>query len=199
MRQFGIRKYAEPGATSHRRGVHSLALILVGVLSGCTFDYTDGQVESRRTEETPQLELLNVRMVVERENRLELSAERIAIYRERRTQEFRKLSFREFDATGTIRLEGYADGGVMNIDTEDVELLGEVRLISTVENAEMESAFLSWDSAARVLRGAPDQEVRIHRDDGSWVEGRGLRVDGRRNLVEFEEGFRGEFRQESEE
>jgi len=196
---FGIRKPADPGGTSHWRGVLTLVLILSGILASCTFDYTDGQLESRRTAETPQLELLNVRMVVERDNRLELSADRIAIYRERRTQEFQGISFREFDATGAVRLEGYADGGVMDIDTEDVELLGEVRLVSTVEGAEMESAFLSWDNADRVLRGATDQEVRIRRNDGSWVEGRGLRVDGRRNQVEFMEGFRGEFRQESAE
>lgn len=182
-----------------RFGVGLLVLpCLAAVLgiTGCTFDYTAGEVESRRREEVPQVELINVRMVVERDNRLELTAERIAVYRERRTQEFSGVFFQEFDTAGELRLEGRAERGVLDLDTEDVELFGEIRFYSRPDEAALESSFLSWNNADRILAGEPDGEVLIRRDDGSWVQGAGVRVDGRRNRVEFTGGLTGEFRRE---
>ncbi len=181
---------------SAKRKAPFLALLGAATFLGCTFDYSDSQVESRQRGEQPQLELLDVRMVVERDTRLELTASRIAVYQQRRTQEFEDLIFREFDTAGEIRLEGRAAAGSLDLDTEDVQLFGEVVFYSSVEGAELVSSFLSWENAERVLRGEPDGVVRILRDDGSWVEGRGVRVDGRRNVVEFTQGLEGEFRRE---
>lgn len=162
-------------------------------VASCSFDYSEGAVESERTEEIPQVEVLNVRMVVDRENRLELTADRVATFRERRVQEFEMLSFREFGPDGEIRVEGTADGGTLDLDTEDVELRGTVRFYSRVEEAQLESSYLSWNNADRILEGRPDGVVTIVRDDGSHVEGRGLRLDGRRSRVELTGGLQGEF------
>ena len=169
------------------------ALLVVAALPGtsCTFDYSDAAVEARRTEEIPQVEIINARMVVQRDNRLELTASRIATYRDRRVQEFSDLVFREYGPDGSIRLEGIADAGTLYLDSEDVELLGTVHFYSQVEGARLESSFLYWDNADRILRSEPDGSVRILRDDGSLVEGAGLRVDGRRNSVELTDGVSG--------
>jgi LPS export ABC transporter protein LptC len=142
------------------------------------------------------VELINVTMVVERENRLELTASRIASFPAEKYQEFTDLRFREYGPEGDLRLEGYADSGVMALDTENVELRGEVRFVSRVEDATIESDFLFWDADARILTGTEDGVVRMERDDGSWVEGRGLAVDGRRNSVSFSGGVEGVFRTE---
>jgi LPS export ABC transporter protein LptC len=170
-----------------------LAPVLAVALFSCSFDYSSGQVEATRTEEIPQVELVNVRTVVERDNRLELNARRVATYRDRRVQEFEELTFREFGPAGDIRVEGTAEAGTMDLDTEDVELLGTVRFYSRTEEARLKSSFLQWDNASRVLVGRPDGTVSIIRDDGSWVEGEGLRLDGRRNKLELTGGLTGEF------
>lgn len=189
-----------PAAPGRRRGLSRerlLAALLGAIaLSGCTFDYSDAQVERDGEEKIPQVELINVTMVVERENRLELTASRIASFPAEKYQEFTDLRFREYGPEGDLRLEGYADSGVMALDTENVELRGEVRFVSRVEDATIESDFLFWDADARILTGTEDGVVRMERDDGSWVEGRGLAVDGRRNSVSFSGGVEGVFRTE---
>ena len=132
-------------------------------------------------------------MVIVRNNRLELSATRIASYPDEGYQEFADLRFREFGPEGDLRLEGASDSGILYFDTEDVELRGTVRFYSTVEEASIESEFLFWDAEARVLVGPEEQPVVLERDDGSQVEGRGMTVDGRRNSVEFSGGVEGVF------
>lgn len=167
--------------------------ILAGTLVSCTFDYSAARVEAERTEEIPQVELINVRMVVERDNRLEIAAGRMATFRDRREQEFEDLTFREYGPGGEIRVEGFAEEGTMNLDTEDVELRGTVWFYSLTEETRLESSYLFWDQAERVLVGKPDGSVSVLRDDGSWVEGAGLRLDGRRNLLELQQGLQGEY------
>ncbi len=189
--RFACRPVRE--GTSPGLPVIRLTAMLLFAFTACTFDYTESAVEARRTDEIPQVEVLNVRMVVERENRLELTARRMATYRERRLQEFEELHFSESGTDGEIRVEGYAERGELNLDTEDVNLLGEVWFYSRTEDARLESSFLYWDNAERVLRGEPDGTVKILRDDGSWVEGQGLVLDGRRNSVELTGGLEGEF------
>lgn len=171
----------------------ALSTLLILLFVSCTFDYTGSTVEAERSEEIPQVEVLNVRMVVERDNRLELTAARIATFRERRRQEFEDLYFEEYGPDGLIRVEGYAERGYLHLDSEDVELLGTVRFYSRTEETQFESSFLQWENADRILRGEPDGSVYILKDDGSWVEGTGLRLDGRRSSVELTGGFEGEF------
>lgn len=169
------------------------ALVLLALAPGCSFDYSDARVEAGGSGAPPQVELLEVSMLIQRDNRLELSADRIASYPDQGYQEFSNLQFREYGPEGELRLEGQADAGRLMLDTENVDLSGTVRFYSTVEEAEITSEFLSWDSAERVLRGPAGAPVTLERDDGSRVEGRGLRVDGRRNSVTFEDGVEGVF------
>lgn len=168
------------------------------LLAGCSFDYTDADIEGERNVSVPQVEIENARMVIERDTRIELTATRIATYPEERLQRFEGLRFTEYGPDGAIRITGYAEGGILYLDTEDVELTGEIRFYSQVEEAELETSYLYWENAGRVLRGRENEPVSIRRDDGSEVEGAGLRVDGRRNAVELSSGVSGVFRNDEE-
>lgn len=180
-----------------RYGVAVLACFaLVG--GGCSFDYTDADIEGERDVSTPQVEIENARMVIERDTRIELTADRIASYPEEHLQRFEGLRFTEYGPDGAVRVSGEAESGVLYLDTEDVELEGTIRFYSQIEEANLETRYLYWENDARVLRGREDESVYIRRDDGSVVEGEGLRVDGRRNAVELNSGVRGVFRNEDE-
>ncbi|MFW5694506.1 MAG: LPS export ABC transporter periplasmic protein LptC [Alkalispirochaeta sp.] len=182
----------------YSRGVLWHVVVLL-VLGGCTFDYSGAEVERDGQERIPQVELVDVEMVIERSNRLELSAARIASYPEEGYQELRDVRFSEFGPDGALRLEGRADEGRLDLDTEDVELRGDVSFYSTVEEASIESAFLYWSAETRVLSSSEDAPVVIAREDGSRVEGRGMEVDGRRNSVTFSRGVQGVYRDGSDE
>lgn len=170
-------------------------LLLAGA---CTFDYSDARIEGELETELPSIEILNVRMEIVRSNRIVLTAQRIATYTERGIQEFSGLEFVEYGPDGEVRIEGAADRGELTLDTEDVELRGTVRFYSRIEDASLASEFLSWTDADRVLVGMPEGEVSIQRGDGSLIRGRGMRLDGRRNVLEFDGGVDGEFQGEAE-
>jgi LPS export ABC transporter protein LptC len=195
---FACRSRPAPERLWPGRPRGMLLPVLLGILglAGCTFDYSGARVERDEEEKIPQVELINVTMVVERDNRLELTASRVASFPAEKYQEFSEMRFREFGPEGDLRLEGYADSGVMALDTENVELRGEVSFFSEVEDARIESEFLFWDAEARILTGREDGLVRLEGEDGSWVEGRGLAVDGRRNSVSFSGGVEGVFQSE---
>lgn len=168
----------------------TLFIISLGIVS-CSFDYQEGMVESETRTGIPQVEVLDVRMVIVRENRVELTADRIATYPEEGIQEFSNMEFREYGPDGSVRIEGSATGGVLYLDTEDIELRGTVRIVSIGDDALLESEFLYWQNADRVLRSNGDETVLIEKGDGTRLEGGGLRMDGRRNVVEFKNGVAG--------
>lgn len=172
--------------------MHLLGLAVALIATGCSFDYGQASVEGVDVDEVPQVAVYGATMVIQRDTRIELTADYVATYSRRQEQEFSGLSFREFDQDGTIRLEGEAEGGTLDLRTEDVELTGRIRLFSSPDDATIESSYFFWNAEDRVLT-ADDSEVTITRGDGSEVQGAGLRVDGRRNLVEFTDGVRGTY------
>lgn len=169
-------------------------LLALSILNSCSFDYSDAQVEREPGAPIPQVEILGAQMVIERNNRLVLRASRLASFPDEGYQEFTGLHFSEYGPDGDVRLEGQADAGVLELDTENVELRGTVRFYSTVEEAEIKSEFLSWDSEARILVGPAEGEVELRSDAGSRFRGRGMVLDGRRNSLSFENGVDGVYR-----
>lgn len=179
--------------------------VLLGValsvlsLAGCTFDYSAATVGGGDAQPLPQVELQNVTMVIERTNRLELTAQRIASFPREGYQTFEELSFREFAPDGELRLEGSAEHGTLSFETENIELEGSVRFRSLIEDATLTSEFLLWNQDARELTGTREGTVTVERSDGSRIEGSGFRVDGRRNELEFTGGVRGTYQPSGEE
>lgn len=177
------------GRTARRLPLVAAALLTV---AGCSFDYSDAQIEGEASTSIPDLEIFGARTVLERDTRIEVRAAVARTWSDEFRQEFEEISFREFAPDGTLRLEGSADRAVLNLQSEDLELFGEVRFSSLVDDAALESDYLSWDNSDRVLVGREDGTVEILRGDGSRVAGRGLRIDGRRNSLELSAGVAGE-------
>lgn len=178
----------------------SLPFIVISfaALAACTFDYEEGAVEARDDGGVPQVVIHDARMVIVRDNRVELTADRIASYPDENVQRFEGIAFREYGPDGELRLEGSAGGGLIYLDTEDIELSGGVTIWSAVEDGSVESERLFWDADGSILRTGDEGFVTLRRSDGTWIEAGGIRVDGRRNRIEFHDGVQGAYRSSDE-
>ena len=162
------------------------------VFGACSFDYSAAQLAEQRAEEIPQVEIFNVRTEIHRDTLIRLQAERVSIYPEQDIQLMKAVSFQEYDSSGELRLEGQAEEATLYLDTDNVLLQGTIRFLSTVEDAEVESEYLFWDSEAKILT-SEGTEVELSRSDGSTLSGTGMVVDGRRNSVSFSSSVRGSY------
>lgn len=173
-------------------------VVVVFGIGGCSFNYDEGSVEAETDTGLPQVEIVSARMVVVRDNRLELYADRIASFPDEGVQRFHGVVFREYGPSDDLRFEGRADMALLYLDTEDIELTGNVRIVSYVEDGTVETEYLYWDNEGRLLYNENSGEVIVSREDGTRVEGSGLFVDGRRNTIEFREGVSGVYYTEDE-
>jgi hypothetical protein len=72
-----------------------------------------------------------------------------------------------------------------------VELEGAVSFYSSAHEAGIETDYLFWNDEERTLEAKPENLVRVERDSGTVVEGRGFSADLRRAVVRFEDGVEG--------
>ena len=192
------------GRTSARkRPATFMAALMASILAlstlGCTLDYDEGRVAEEISEEVPTTRLINAEITVIRDGTLVVTAGLLESYPKQDRQVLEDITFEERGPDGELRLEGRASRAIHHLDTEDIELSGEIYFHSAVEEATIESEFLYWDDESEVLRGAPEGDVRVSESDGTDIEGSGFRADGRRRTVRFERAVSGTIVTDSEE
>ena len=161
----------------------------------CSFDYSSSELADALDDDLPQAEMLNAIIVVERDTVLEMKIDRLSSFDKQGFDELVGVEFREYGHDGEIRVEGSAERGRRFFDTNDVEFTGFVRIYSRVDEAELRTRYLYWDDERKFLLGSEDDMVTIRKDDGSWVQGIGLKVNGKQNLVEMTAGVDGVFQE----
>jgi len=67
------------------------------------------------------------------------------------------------------------------------------------EKASLQAEVLAWIKEGKRLEGQPGEAVRLEKEDGSFVAGRGFRADFRRRRLEFDSAVRGFYVTEEEE
>jgi len=103
------------------------------------------------------------------------------------------VRFEEYDSQGRLATEARADRVVYHTDSENAEVEGNILIRVPEDKASLAAASLSWVKEGRRLSGGAGQSVRIARENGSFVEGRGFRADFRRRRLEFAEGVGGSY------
>jgi LPS export ABC transporter protein LptC len=161
------------------------------LITGCALDYEEGRVAEEIAEEVPTTRLVNAEITIIREGTLVVTAGLLESYPKQDRQILEDISFTERGPDGELRLEGSAGRAVHRLDTDDIELQGEIYFHSAVEEASIESEFLYWDEEADILRSSPDGTVRLYEEDGTSIEGSGFRADGKRRTVSFDTGVSG--------
>jgi LPS export ABC transporter protein LptC len=185
------------------RRVLPIALSCAALLAaGCSLDYQAAeQMTAEPSEKVPDTVATTMIYRVVKDSRLslELTAGRAESWSADQRTILSDVSFSELDPDGKPLTSGSAGGVVFHDDTEDAEISGGVQVYSASEQATVETGSLDWKSKLRLLTAPEGETVRIAKDDGSRLEGRGFTGDFRRREFSFAGPVEGTYVQESKE
>jgi LPS export ABC transporter protein LptC len=184
------------------RARNALTLACLGLaLAACSLDYEQARVAESMGGETPETILIGFTHTIVSNGRVWviLEADRAESYAERKEIYLQGVRFREFDSQGELITEARAERAMFDTDSENASVTGSIVIHSTEEEASLEASRLTWTREGRRLEAEPEETVRLEKDDGSFVEGRGFTADFRRKRIEFSSQVRGSYVWEEEE
>jgi LPS export ABC transporter protein LptC len=160
---------------------------------GCSLSYEEARMAEQIAPEIPDTVMIGFTHTVIDEGRVwvKLSARRAEGYDQSKKIVLAEVRFQEFDRQGRLATEAAADRAVYNSDTEDAEVTGNILLRAPEEKASITAESLSWIKEGRRLSSGAGQSVRLAKEDGSFLEGRGFQADFRRRRLEFTQGASG--------
>jgi LPS export ABC transporter protein LptC len=177
-----------------RRLTLLLALLAAALFAtGCSLDYESSRLADERPEGVPESVISDASFTAVREGQRQftINAAQAETYPERNLRLFNDVSFRELDEEGELLTTGTADTVRYFTESDNVELEGAVSFYSSAHEAGIETDYLFWNDEERTLEAKPENLVRVERDSGTVVEGRGFSADLRRAVVRFEDGVEG--------
>jgi LPS export ABC transporter protein LptC len=173
----------------------ALLAALLALGGGCSLSYEEARVAENIAAEIPDTVMTRFTHTVVANGRVwvKLSAERAEGYDKTKRIVLAGVRFEEYDSQGRLATEARADRVVYHTDSENAEVEGNILIRVPEDKASLAAASLSWVKEGRRLSGGAGQSVRIARENGSFVEGRGFRADFRRRRLEFAEGVGGSY------
>lgn len=182
-----------------RRPALGVVLLLLSV--SCSLDYEQARVAESISGQIPETILFSFTHTIVSGGSVWviLEAEKAETYSEKKEIVLEGVRFREYDERGNLLTEAQGQRAVFNTDTEDATVSGEILIYSPEEQAALRAHRLSWTKEGRRLIADDGQTVRLQKDDGSFVEGRGFSADFRRKKLEFSSRVRGSYVWEEEE
>jgi LPS export ABC transporter protein LptC len=169
--------------------------LAAALLAGCSLSYEEAKVAEGISGETPDTVMVNFQHTVVNEGKVwvKLSAERAESYGKRKEVVLLGVRFQEYDAEGRLVTEARADRAVFNVESEDATASGSILIRAPEEKASLSAGSLSWFKDGKRLEGGGGETVRLEKEDGSFVEGRGFKADFRRRRLEFGSSVRGSY------
>ena len=171
------------------------AFFLLLLLGSCSLDYDQARVAESIEEQIPETILIEFTHTIVSEGCVwvVLEAERAETYGERKEIVLQGAVFREYDENGDLLTEARADSAVFKTDSEDATVSGSIVIYSPEQQASLKAGRLTWTREGRRLVAEDGQAVRLQKDDGSFVEGRGFSADLRRKELSFSSRVRGSY------
>ena len=176
-------------------------ILAVAVLVSCRLDYGQQQLVDELDEDVPETVLTDVRHTIVRDGspRFRIIADTAETFTERKRQYLYGIEFSELRPDGSLITSGTADYAEYQVDTEDVELTGNLRFFSEEEQAWLTAEYLYWNSDSRRLTSQASRPVTVHRTDGTRITGRGFVAEMSRASIYFQGGVSGTIVEEEEE
>ena len=162
-------------------------LLLVLLFVGCSFDYEGARVDENLSESNPEAILLGFSQTVVENGHpvMKIEADRAELYESQNMTIAYGLHFTELGREGELLSEGWADKATYHNDTENAEFTGSVYINSQAEETSLRAQSISWDNENKVLTTPPESLVQLEKDDGAFLEGRGLEVDLRYREIQL--------------
>ena len=166
------------------------------VLGGCSLDY--GKDQTTPPDQVPQMVFSDLKQTGVRDNQPIYTMEGASaeVYQTKKQMRLKSFRFQEYDSHGAPASQGEAESAVVDTATNDATISGrltarsdEQKVTLTVEGGA--AGGLSWANDDRILRTAPQTEVRLAKDDGSTIEAQGLTLDLGSNQMQLEGNVRG--------
>ena len=169
--------------------------LAVALASGgaCSLNYEQARVTEQMAPEIPDTVMIGFTHTVVSEGRVwvRLSAQRAEGYDQSKKIVLAGVRFQEFDRQGRLATEAAADRAVYHSDSEDAEVTGNILIRAPEEKASLSASSLTWVREGRRLSSGAGQLVRLAKEDGSYLEGRGFQADFSRRRLEFTQGASG--------
>ncbi len=169
--------------------------------SGCSLDYSEGELSESMDREIPRSELetfVHTR-VTRGQPRFVLGAHRARIYDDPDETLLEKAVFKEYGENGELLSQGKADRIVFQNSSEDARMTGDILVYSAREETRIAAQEILWDSDKKQLTSGGETLVSLLQNDGTKLEGRGFKADFRYNTFEFSQGVEGTYRPREEE
>jgi LPS export ABC transporter protein LptC len=168
-------------------------LFLVLLAVSCSFDYGQAPVSDSNTPDVVMKDVEYVR-VRNGEPQVRFYAELAERYEKRRTMELKKFSFEQFGSRDAkIDAIGRAGEAHVELESGNINLSAQVNLEIESEDIIIETEKLTWLDKERVLSGGEEDEVNIHRANGTGFTGIGFQVNSRNRTWEFSGGANGTY------
>lgn len=169
-----------------------LAACLAAALLSCSIDY--GEQLAENLENIPNAILQNFEQVSVRGNRpvFRLQAEIIESYNTRGLDRLQGVEITEYDERGEVLTSGRAAEANINQRSRDGNFK-DVRVYSRTQKARIEATDIQWLNEPRQLKSSREGVVRIQREDGLVLEGRGFTADFKMAQMNFESNVSGSY------
>jgi LPS export ABC transporter protein LptC len=151
------------------------------------------------SEKVPETVFINITQIKVDNGKIkrQLSAKRAENYTKIKQTIFENVSYIEYNSFGEKTTEGKADKAIYETETENAEIIGNVRFYSYTEKTTIYAESLSWKNKEKILVSKPHELVRVEKEDGSFIAGRGFQTDFRLKKIVFANGVSGIYNEEN--
>ena len=174
-------------------GKTAAALLVLLLLIACRFDYGEDR-PGELIEDPPDFILHRMMYDVRLSDgsRISFSGDTAEFRDQEQEARLKQTVFSQYSREGELLTRGTADEGIIDLNTEDALLTGNVEIEAIQEGMNFTAPRLSWEREAQRLTSAPEDIVTLTDSDGTMIKGRGFTGDLYRRTFLFATDVEGE-------
>ena len=168
-------------------------LLLVAFLAGCRLDYGSTVEADDLAQDVPDVRTTSTVFEVYRDGKLALSLKvgNAAFFSKSGRRDFDDVEFTQYDSKGEAMAQGTAQKAVYDIQGEKTEFTGALDVNLVQENTRIKTEYLVWDKKEGFMRGKPQIQVEVSKDDGTFMTGYDILVDVNQRYLSLKGGVSG--------
>ncbi len=166
----------------------------------CSINYDENMLPEKMMENIPDNVLYNF-IYTENENghkSFSIYADKAEIFDKKQQTILTGVVFQQFNKDNVPVSEGRSDTGIIFTENNNAELTGNLKIYSSSEETELETSYLYWDNDKKTLTGKPDKKIRITKDSGTVITGKGFTGDMKTKIYFLNSEVTGEYVYEEE-